>query len=103
MLRVVSRRTVFGRVLLELFDEVAPVLGRGDRCIRICEGLGNIRDLGEEDFVAGNLSLEMCDFLLSNLAFLVDIPLLPPNQRFLVDIGVTFNVGVVRELKLIPL
>ena len=53
----------------------------------------------ENDFVAGKLGLKLRDLLLASGAFLVNIALLPADQRLVVDIRVALNVRVVRELQ----
>ena len=111
---VVSGRAVFRGVLLQLLDEVTPVLYGWDFRVWIGEGVSDVLDSREQDVVTSDLGFEMGYLLLALFPFLVDVALFPsgrcyrqcasksevdiPNQRFLVNIRVSFNVGVVREL-----
>jgi hypothetical protein len=58
---------------------------------------------GEEDIVTSDLSLELFDATIACVPLFVDVALLPSNQRFFVDVGVTLDIGVVRDLELVPL
>jgi hypothetical protein len=111
---VVSGGAVFRGVLPESLNEVTPVLDWWNIRVWIGEGASDVLDSGVQDVVASDLGFEMRDLLLALIPFLVDVALLPsgwcyrqctfisemdvPNQRFLVNIRVSFNVGVVREL-----
>jgi len=103
-----------GRGRLETIDEILEEGEAGVRTGVLCEiadggggcagdALSDPEEAGMEDAVARELGLECLDLVLADLALFVDVALLPSDERAFVDVGVALDVGVVRELELVPL
>lgn len=60
-------------------------------------------ELWLQDGIGVSLSLESDELLLPLVALLVDVPLLPSNERLLVDVWVDLDVAVVGQLQVVPL
>lgn len=63
------------------------------------EGRKQARDARDEPIIDDALVLVLLDMELALLALLVDLVLLCADEGALVDVGVHFDVGVVRELE----
>jgi hypothetical protein len=94
-----------GRVGLETVDEVLEEgeAGLGAVLCGVGDALSDCAEAGVEDGVAGDLGGEGVDPVPAGVALLVDVALLPSDEGALVDVGVALDVGVVRELELVPL
>ena len=106
-----------GRAGLETVDEILEEGEAGVGLARIgvlceiaecgcgCAGdaLSDPEEAGVEDAVARDLGGEGVDLVPAGVALLVYVALLPSDEGALVDVGVALDVGVVRELELVPL
>lgn len=63
------------------------------------EGVDEARDALDERVVDLALVLELDDLLAAVVALLVNLCLLGADEGALVDVGMDFNIGIVRQLE----
>lgn len=62
-----------------------------------------LADAREQGLVHGDFALELLEFEFALLPLLVDVALLPADHALLVDVRVHLDVGIVRQLQVVPL